>query len=87
MVAQGSLVSRTSLAVRDTLRKDPQLHEKYGKELAKETYHHVTAYSLGKNAIVGETLKKAGWSEGDIKAKENNVTVVCPNIQWAGRGF
>ena len=90
VVAQGSLVSRTSLPVRDTLRKDPQLREKYGKvkkELAKETYHHVTAYSLRKNAIIREILKKAGWSEGDIKAKEDNITVVYPEIQWAGRGF
>ena len=90
VVAQGSLVSRTSLAVRDTLRKDANLREKYGRvkmELAKETFYHVTAYSLRKNAIIAEILRKAGWTDKEIKAKEDNVTVVYPEINWGGRGL
>ena len=89
VVAQASLVSRASLAVGNTLRKDPELREKYGRVkqvLAKQTFYHVTAFSLRKECD-HSGVRKAGWTEDDIKAKEDNGTVVYPERQWGGRGF
>ena len=88
VVAEGSLVSRTSLAVRDTLTSHPELREKYGNikmEIARETLYHVKGYSQRKNAIIAEILRTAGWSEEEIKVKEDNVTVVLPEIEPGGK--
>ena len=90
VVAQGSLVSRANLAVRDTLRNNPQLREKYGavkKELAKRTYYHVNAYSQNKNGIIREILRAAGWTDAEIDEKEANVHITHPEMWPGGQGF
>ena len=90
VVAKGSLVSRANLAVRDTLRKNDALRDKYGmvkKELAKETYYHVNAYSQAKNPIIREILKEAGWTDEEINEKEKNAHPTYPELWPGGKGF
>lgn len=71
--SEGSLPMRNYLALRDTLRDDPELREEYGKvklELALSQYHNIMQYATLKNDIIRKILKKGGWSDQEVDEKE-----------------
>jgi len=70
VIVAGSLSLRNHLAVRDTLRADPELRDEYG-EVKKQLGHYATdsyAYVSGKNTIVQRILEAARLSEKDRAA-------------------
>lgn len=78
VVVADSLALRNHLAVRDTLRADPDLRTKYG-ELKKRTgasAADIYEYGAGKNAFIQHILAKAGLSDEDRSAIESNQVPV-----------
>ncbi len=67
------MVHRNYFALRDTLRRDPELHDEYGAvklEASKGEYGNIMQYATKKNGIVRKILRKAGWGEEEIDEKE-----------------
>ena len=70
VVAGGSLSLRNHLAVRDILRTDADLRERYAavKRRAGATAANIDEYGRGKNAMVQEILAAAGLTDGERAA-------------------
>jgi GrpB-like predicted nucleotidyltransferase (UPF0157 family) len=68
--AEGALSLRNHLAVRDTLRADPDLREQYAevKRRAGATAANIDEYIRAKSAIVQRILAAAGLSEDERAA-------------------
>ena len=67
VVVEGSLSLRNHLAVRDTLRADPDLRNRYAavKRRSAATAVDLEEYGRGKNALVQEILAAAGLTEAE----------------------
>lgn len=66
---EGSLALRNHLAVRDTLRADPELRNRYAAAklaLADADLADMDAYVAGKNAVLQEVLARAGLSADEL---------------------
>jgi GrpB-like predicted nucleotidyltransferase (UPF0157 family) len=65
VVVDGSVSLRNHLAVRDRLRRDPRMRDRYGelkRRLAGET-DDLEAYVAGKSSLLQEILSDAGFDE------------------------
>jgi GrpB-like predicted nucleotidyltransferase (UPF0157 family) len=67
VVVDGSLALRNHLAVRDTLRADAELRDRYAaaKKRAAEQAATIDDYIQGKNAVVQAILAAAGLTEAE----------------------
>jgi GrpB-like predicted nucleotidyltransferase (UPF0157 family) len=79
VVVQSSLALKNHLAVRDILRRDPQLREEYGaiKKDVAATAADIYDYGAGKNAVVQRLLAAAGldeWERAQINAAQVPAT-------------
>jgi GrpB-like predicted nucleotidyltransferase (UPF0157 family) len=79
VIVAGSLALRNHLAVRDTLRADPDLRTEYGdvKKWVGATASDIIEYGAGKNATVQRILAAAGLSaeeRASIDANQAPVT-------------
>ncbi len=74
VVVQGSLSLRNHLAVRDTLRVDPDLRERYAavKKRLGATAANIDEYGCGKNAIVQRILAAAGLTDAERASIDAN---------------
>lgn len=82
VAAEGSMVHRNYLALRDTLRQDPELRDAYGAvklEASGGEYRNIMQYATRKNGIVRKILRKAGWSEDEIDEKEAQAVKDWPS--------
>ena len=74
VAAEGSLPHRNYVAVRDTLRGDGALREEYAavkvEAAGAGAYDNVMQYATRKNGVVRKILRRAGWSEEEVDAKE-----------------
>ena len=73
---------RNYLALRDTLRKEPELRDEYGAvklEASVGEYHNIMQYATKKNVIIRKILRKAGWSEEEIDEKESQAVKDWPH--------
>jgi GrpB-like predicted nucleotidyltransferase (UPF0157 family) len=70
VVVEGSLSLRNHLAVRNTLRADPDLRDRYAavKRRTAATATDLEQYGRGKNALVQEILAAAGLTEAERAA-------------------
>lgn len=76
VAAEGSMPHRNYLALRDTLRKEPELRDEYGAvklEASVGEYHNIMQYATKKNGIIRRILRRAGWSEEEIDEKESQA--------------
>lgn len=79
VVVSGSLALRNHLAVRDTLRADPDLRREYGhvKKTVGATAADIYEYGAGKNATVQRILAAAGLNDEErasINANQVPIT-------------
>lgn len=67
IVVDGSLALRNHLGLRDVLRADAGLRDRYGavKRVVGAHADSIEAYGQGKNAVIQEILTAAGLSEGE----------------------
>jgi GrpB-like predicted nucleotidyltransferase (UPF0157 family) len=74
LVVAGSLSLRNHLAVRDILRADPDLRERYAavKKRAGATAADIDAYGRAKNAMVQEILAAAGLTDAERASIDAN---------------
>jgi GrpB-like predicted nucleotidyltransferase (UPF0157 family) len=74
VIVAGSLALRNHLAVRDTLRADPQLRDEYGKVKKRIGAHaaDIYEYGAGKNVVVQRILEAAGLSSNDRASINGN---------------
>ena len=74
VVVEGSLSLRNHLAVRDTLRADSGLREKYAavKRQVGATAANIDDYGRGKNAMVQEILAAAGMTDAERASIDAN---------------
>jgi GrpB-like predicted nucleotidyltransferase (UPF0157 family) len=74
VIVAGSLSLRNHLAVRDTLRADPDLRQVYGavKKRAGATAANIDEYGQAKNATVQKILAAAGLTEAERAAIDGN---------------
>jgi GrpB-like predicted nucleotidyltransferase (UPF0157 family) len=74
VVADGSLSLRNHLAVRDTLRADPDLRDQYAavKKRVGATAADIDEYGRGKNAVIQQILAAAGLSAAERAAIDAN---------------
>ena len=82
VVADGGLPLRNCLALRDTLRRHPELREEYANlkiKLAEHEYDNVMQYSTLKNPVIRKILRGAGWNETHIDEKEAQSVKDFPN--------
>ncbi|KAF6240723.1 hypothetical protein HO173_001396 [Letharia columbiana] len=73
VAAEGSVVQRSCVALRDTLRAEPGLRVEYGRvklEASGGECRNIMQYATKKNGVVRKILRKAGWSEEEIDEKE-----------------
>ncbi len=71
VVVDGSLALRNHRAVRNTLRTNPTLRERYAArkfELAQADWESVDDYAVAKSGIIQEILAVAGLNESDRAA-------------------
>lgn len=76
VVAENSVYRRSCLALRDTLRTDWRMREEYGQVkqlLARTENQRVMQYSTAKNDVIRKILRKAGWTDAEVDAKEGMV--------------
>ena len=81
VAAEGSMPHRNYLALRDTLREEPELRDEYAAvklEASVGEYQNIMQYATKKNGIVRKILQKAGWSEGEIDEKESQAVKDWP---------
>ncbi len=70
----GSLALRNHLAVRDTLRADPELRDQYGELklfLAKRTFERSDQYVAAKSPILQRILRAGGLSDDELAEIEH----------------
>jgi len=74
VVADGSLSLRNHLAVRDALRADPGLRERYAavKRRVGATAANIDDYGRGKSAMVQQILAAAGLTEAERASIDPN---------------
>jgi GrpB-like predicted nucleotidyltransferase (UPF0157 family) len=74
VVVDGSLSLRNHLAVRDSLRADPGLRERYAavKRRVGATAANIDDYGRGKNAMVQQILAAAGLTEAERASIDAN---------------
>jgi GrpB-like predicted nucleotidyltransferase (UPF0157 family) len=74
VIVEGSLSLRNHLAIRDTLRANTDLRERYAavKRQLSTTATSIDAYNPGKNAIILQILAAAGLSDEDLSSIEAN---------------
>jgi GrpB-like predicted nucleotidyltransferase (UPF0157 family) len=74
VIVEGSLSLRNHRAVRDTLRADPELRDRYAavKKRVGATAADLLAYGRGKNAMVQEILAAAGLTEAERASIDGN---------------
>ncbi len=74
VIVAGSLSLRNHLAVRDTLRADPELRDAYGavKQRVAAAAEDLDAYIRDKNAIVQQILTAAGLTAAERAATDAN---------------
>ncbi len=74
VIVAGSLSLRNHLAVRDTLRADPDLRQQYAavKKQAGATAANIDEYGRAKNATVQKILTAAGLTEAERAAINGN---------------
>jgi GrpB-like predicted nucleotidyltransferase (UPF0157 family) len=74
MVVAGSLSLRNHLAVRDTLRADPDLRQQYAavKKRAGATAADIDEYGRAKNAMVQKILAAAGLTDAERASIDAN---------------
>lgn len=74
VVVEGSLSLRNHLAVRDTLRADSDLRERYAavKRRVGATAANIDDYGRGKNAMVQQILAAAGMTEAERTSIDAN---------------
>ena len=76
VVLKDSMVLRSYLDLRETLRVDTALRDEYGDlkmKLAQQEWDDVMEYATAKNGMVGKILEKAGWSQVEIDEKERRA--------------
>jgi GrpB-like predicted nucleotidyltransferase (UPF0157 family) len=78
VVVKDSVVYRSYLSLRETLRKRyyRELRDEYAAvkfELAEREWEDVMEYSTAKNEIVRKILRRAGWTNEQVDAKEKGV--------------
>jgi GrpB-like predicted nucleotidyltransferase (UPF0157 family) len=74
VIVAGSLSLRNHLAVRDILRRDPRLRERYAtvKRRVGARSANIDEYGHGKNAMVQQILAAAGLSEAERASIDAN---------------
>jgi GrpB-like predicted nucleotidyltransferase (UPF0157 family) len=74
VVVEGSLSLRNHLAVRDTLRADPDLREQYAavKRRVGATAANIDEYGQGKNAMIQRILAAAGLTDAERASIDAN---------------
>lgn len=74
MIVAGSLSLRNHLAVRDTLRADPYLRDRYAavKKKVGAAAADIDEYGREKNAIIQEILTAAGLTEAERASVDAN---------------
>ncbi len=80
VVIAGSLAFRNHLAVRDELRRNPELRDEYGavKMRLAASGVDIYEYGAGKNAIVQRILATAGLNEEERNSINANQVPVTP---------
>ena len=77
VVAEGSMVLKSYIDVKDTLIADPALREEYGrvkKDIAKSReLRHIRDYSVLKNGIIRKILRKAGWTDLEVDERQGDA--------------
>lgn len=81
------MIYRSYLSLRETLRKPfyRELRDEYAAvkfELAEREWEGVMEYSTAKNEIVRKILRRAGWTNEQVDAKEKGVVK-----GWGGLGL
>lgn len=87
VVVKDSVVYRSYLSLRETLRKpwNGELKEEYARvkrELGSREWGDVMEYSTAKNGVVRKILRQAGWTDEQVDAKERGVVK-----GWRGLGL
>jgi GrpB-like predicted nucleotidyltransferase (UPF0157 family) len=74
VIIVGSLSLRNHLAVRHTLRSNPDLRERYGavKSEVAASAANLEEYGKGKNSVVQEILAAAGLSDAERASIDGN---------------
>jgi GrpB-like predicted nucleotidyltransferase (UPF0157 family) len=74
VIVAGSLSLRNHLAVRDTLRADPQLRAEYAavKQQVGATAADIDQYGRGKNAVIQRILAAAGLTDAERASIDAN---------------
>jgi GrpB-like predicted nucleotidyltransferase (UPF0157 family) len=74
LIVAGSLSLRNHLAVRDTLRADPELRDRYAavKKDVGAAAADIDDYGRGKNAIIQQILAAAGLTDAEGAAINGN---------------
>lgn len=70
----GGIQWRSYIDLRDTLRGDGDLRDRYSQvkaELVKEKFEDVLEYSYLKRPMIREIFKKAGWTDREIDFQES----------------
>ena len=76
VILKDSMVLRSYLDLRETLRVDKTLRDEYGDlkmKLAQQEWDDVMEYATAKNGMVRKILEKAGWSQAEIDEKERRA--------------
>jgi GrpB-like predicted nucleotidyltransferase (UPF0157 family) len=76
VVLKDSMVLRSYLDLRETLRADPALRDEYGElkiKLAQQEWNDVMEYATAKNGMIRKILLKAGWTQDEIDEKERRA--------------
>ena len=71
LVIEGSLALRNHLAMRDLLRRDPNLRDEYGRfklELARAEYSSADDYAVDKSPVIQRILAAAGFDRSELDA-------------------
>ena len=69
LAIDGCLALRNHLGVRDVLRADPKLRDRYGEvklSLAQRDYEHIDQYIADKSAVLRDVLEQAGLTPDEI---------------------
>ena len=74
VIVEGSLALRNHLALRDTLRANPELRDRYAavKRRVGARADNIDDYGQGKNAVVQEILAAAGLTEDERASIDAN---------------
>jgi GrpB-like predicted nucleotidyltransferase (UPF0157 family) len=76
VVLKDSMVLRSYLDLRETLRTHTALRDEYGTlkmELAQREWNDMMEYATAKNGMIRRILEKAGWNQDEIDEKERRA--------------